>query len=240
MKELIKHLLSLLHISITRNQLYDARTRQILARVLTPDSVCVDIGCHKGEIMDLMLQHAPMGRKFGFEPLPPFYRQLVEKFRHHDNVEISPLALYDQNGETTFQFVVNDPAYSGIKKRRYDSSRVEISEIKVQTARLDEVLPPGLKPDLIKIDVEGAEYRVLLGAGKILKTARPLVIFEFGIGAADYYGAEPGQLFSYLTDNCELKINTLKGFLKNRPPISADKFREFFTTGREYYFIAYP
>lgn len=240
MKELLKHILSLLHISITRNQRYDARTRQILARVLTADSVCVDIGCHKGEIMDLMLHHAPMGRKFGFEPLPPFFRQLVEKYRHHDNVEISPLALYHENGETTFQYVVNDPAYSGIKKRRYDSSRVEISEIKVQTARLDEVLPPGLKPDLIKIDVEGAEYRVLLGAGKLLKNARPIVIFEFGIGAADYYGADADQLFNYLTGDCGLKINTLKGFLKKRPSLNALKFREFFTTGREYYFIAYP
>ena len=70
MKQLLKRLFSLLHIAFARNQKYDAYSLKIIERCLKPDSNCIDIGCHKGEILDQMIKGAPMGVKFGFEPIP--------------------------------------------------------------------------------------------------------------------------------------------------------------------------
>jgi FkbM family methyltransferase len=50
----------------------------------------------------------------------------------------------------------------------------------VPTITLDGLLQQFAKPDLIKIDVEGAEALVLKGAQEILKTVRPLLYVEVG------------------------------------------------------------
>ncbi len=227
-------------VSVTRNQRYDSRTRKILKKVLTADSTCIDIGCHIGEILDLMIRHAPKGRKFGFEPIPELHQFLVSKYSGFSNVTISPVALYDKHGETTFQHVLNAPAYSGIRKRKYDGKHVEIEQITVETARLDDLIPAGLRIDLVKIDVEGAEFRVMRGAVNMLKRWKPVVIFEFGLGAADFYDSSPKDLYDFLMSDCGMKVTTLKGYLEQAPALSMAEFIQCYETGSEYYFVAYP
>jgi FkbM family methyltransferase len=239
MKELLKKILALLHISLTRNQRYDAYTKVILKRVLKTGSVCIDVGCHKGEILDLMLKLSPDGLKFGFEPIPELYQFLLEKYSHLKNVKISPVALYNESGQTTFQHVRNAPAYSGIRKRKYSTRDVQIEQITVSTGKLDDLIPPNTNIDLIKIDVEGAEFKVLQGALKTLERCKPLIIFEFGLGAADFYGSTPTEVYFYLKKT-GLKISTLHGFLHHSHPLSEDQFRQFYELGTEYYFIAHP
>lgn len=240
MKQLLKQLLTLLHISVTRNQKYDAYTRKIIERSITPRSNCIDIGCHKGEILDLMIKGAGDGVKMGFEPIPELYDFLTEKYRNQPLVKIYDVALYDSAGVTTFQHVLNAPAYSGIKKRRYDGKQVEIEQIQVRTGMLDEIIPATLHIDLIKIDVEGAEFRVMLGGKATLQRCKPVVIFEFGMGAAEFYDSTPEKLYLFLSGDCEMKISTLKGFLEKTQALSKEQFVDCYRTGKEYYFVAHP
>lgn len=55
-KSLLKCLFIFFHIDITKNIEYDRLTKQILKKNLKKNSNCLDIGCHKGEILDLMLK----------------------------------------------------------------------------------------------------------------------------------------------------------------------------------------
>lgn len=240
MKQLLKRLFVFLNISVTRNQKYDAFTRKIIRLTLKPGSNCIDIGCHKGEILDLMIKGAPRGRKFGFEPIPELFHVLTEKYRSDPTVSINPTALYDKTGTTTFQHVLNAPAYSGIKKRKYDGKNVHIEQISVRTGLLDDVIPEETSIDLIKIDVEGAEFQVMKGALATLKRCKPVVIFEFGLGAADFYGSTPDLLYRFISADCGMKISTLRGFLYNRPSLTIEKFKTLFEKGKEYYFVAHP
>ncbi|MDD4554141.1 MAG: FkbM family methyltransferase [Bacteroidales bacterium] len=240
MKQLLKQLLTLLHISVTRNQKYDAYTRKIIERSITPRSNCIDIGCHKGEILDLMIKGAGDGVKMGFEPIPELYDFLTEKYRNQPLVKIHDVALYDSAGVTTFQHVLNAQAYSGIKKRRYDGKQVEIEQIQVRTGMLDEIIPATLHIDLIKIDVEGAEFRVMLGGKTTLQRCKPVVIFEFGMGAAEFYDSTPEKLYLFLSGDCGMKISTLKGFLEKTQTLSKEQFVDCYRTGKEYYFVAHP
>lgn len=240
MKQLLKELLGFLHINLTRNQRYDAYTRTILRKILKPQSNCIDVGCHKGEILDLMLARAPQGTLFGFEPIPEFYEQLKEKYRSNPRVRIFPVALSDKEGVSTFQHVLNAPAYSGMLKRKYDNRHVEIREITVNTGTLDSILVSDPSIDLIKIDVEGAEYLVLQGARETIRRTRPVIIFEFGMGAADCYGTRPEDIYQLLCSDLGLRINTLKGFLHDAPALTLERLTHLFGERREYYFIAYP
>lgn len=237
LKEFIRNTLNFLHLDLTKNLEYDRLTKLIMHKSLRSDSNAIDIGCHKGEILDHILKLAPHGKHFAFEPLPHLFQNLTKDYGKR--ATIFPYALSDQNGQSSFQFVKNDPAYSGIKKRRYDIAQPEIEEITVELRRLDELIPVEIKIDFIKIDVEGAEFGVLKGAEKLLLKDKPIIVFECGLGASDYYGTDPGELFDYLTTKIGLSINTLKGFVKKKTPLKRTEFLSCYQENKEYYYIAY-
>lgn len=187
-------------------------------------------------MLDLMIKYAPKGQHLGFEPIPSFYKKLKEKYE--GKAKIYSFALSDKVGNTTFQFVKNAPAYSGIKKRHYDIENPEIEKIKVQLERLDNLVEPTYKIDLIKIDVEGAELGVLKGAVDIIKRDKPVIIFEFGLGASDYYGTTPEDIYSLISDECGMGIYKLDDWIKGKPAMSLQQLDSAYHKEGEYYFVA--
>jgi hypothetical protein len=134
--------------------------------------------------------------------------------------------------------VKNAPAYSGILKREYKVENPELEELKVPLKTLDSIIPTSSKIDFIKIDVEGGEFNVIKGAKNILIKDKPTMIFEFGLGASDFYGSTPDKLFDYLT-NINYKISLLDKWINKRPPLSKTDFETIYKTNADYYFIAY-
>jgi len=237
-KQLIKNLLVLLNLPVTKNLQYDSYTLKILDKILKPDSNCIDIGCHKGEILETILKFSPYGRHYAFEPIPYLFDYLKEKFKTK-NISLYAVALFDNKGTTTFHHVINAPAYSGIKKRKYATKDVRIDEMTVETDLLDNIIPENESIDFIKIDVEGAEYGVLKGSIKTVKRCKPVIIFEFGLGAADYYESKPEECYSLISEEFGMKTSTLKGFLKGSAELTCDQFCELYQTGKEYYFVVH-
>lgn len=223
-------------LDLTANQKMDRLTHKIIRNHLTPYSNAIDVGCHKGEMLDRILRFAPYGRHFAFEPIPALYDKLKIRYKIA-NCTFYPYALSDQNGEAEFVYVPQAPAYSGLKERDYDGRKVTPQTIRVEIRRLDEIIPEEICVHLIKIDVEGAELGVLKGAEKLLRRCRPLVIFEFGKGASDRYGTTPALIFDFLK-SVEMKVYSLRGFTQNNPPLSLSEFESEFETGANYYFVA--
>ena len=91
----------------------------------------------------------------------------------------------------------------------------------------------------MKIDVEGGEFLVLKGARELIKKNKPVIIFEHGLGASDYYGTKPEDVYNLL-DECGLKISLMRLWLDNKAPLTLKKFKEIFDKNSYYYFIAYP
>ncbi len=235
-KSLLKKACLFFHLDVTKNIKYDRLTQQILKKHLRNDDNCIDIGCHRGEILDLMLQIAPRGRHYAFEPIPHLYKRLIHKYGQ--KARVFPYALSDKNGQTTFQFVKNAPAYSGIKRRRYDISNPDISEIEVELKKLDDVISDDEPIHFIKIDVEGGELDVLKGAKRLLTKNKPSILFESGKGSSDYYGATAKDLYHYISNDIGLSIYTLQGHIRDENPLDAEAFAHYFRTNQEYYFIA--
>lgn len=162
-RTIVRRLLSWINLPSTRNVLYDIQTIDVINNVLTETSNCIDVGCHKGSVLKEILQVAPKGVHFAFEPIPELYDALVSSFRKFDNVIFYKDALCDTQGQTKFHYVVSNPGYSGLRKRRYDSPDEVINEIMVTTDILDRVIPEKVRINFIKVDVEGAEQLVLRG-----------------------------------------------------------------------------
>jgi FkbM family methyltransferase len=236
-KNSVRLLLNYLHLDLTKNLEYDRYTKLIMKIVLHENSNSVDVGCHKGEILEAIIRLSPYGKHYGFEPIPELYEILANRFS--GKAVIFPFALSDKSGVSTFQYVHNAPAYSGIKKRKYDISTPDIEVISIELRILDELIPEGETINFVKIDVEGGEFGVLQGARNILKRDKPYVIFEFGLGASDYYGTKPDDIYNLFTQEAGMRISLLKGFVKNRPPLKPGEFEACYNSKSEYYFIAH-
>lgn len=240
MKELIKSILQASPIPLTKNLLYDKQTKQIISTVLSSNSNCIDVGCHKGEILDLMLKAAPNGQHFGFEPIPMLYQKLFDKYEKFPNCKIYEVAASNEkSNEISFNYVISNPSYSGLVKRAYDKPNEEDQQIQVATDLLDNIIDLNLKIDLIKIDVEGGELLVLEGAKNIVQKHQPHIIFEHGLGASEFYDSSPEKIWEYFSA-FEMKIATLSQFLKKSTSLSFEAFCEQFYERKNYYFIAYP
>ncbi len=238
MKKIIKKFARQLPFALTKNIRYDKLTHEVIKKVCTSETNCVDVGCHKGEILDLMIAVAPNGKHYGFEPIPELYGNLREKYKKA-NCTISDIALSNKSGIISFNYVMSNPSYSGIKKRNYDRANEKDMMIDVRTERLDDIISENYSVGLMKIDVEGAELLVLEGAEKTITRSKPVIIFEFGLGASDVYGSDPKSLWKFLTDK-NYNISLLENWLNDKTVFTLKDLEEEYYNKTNHYFIAWP
>ena len=136
--------------------------------------------------------------------------------------------------------MVSNPAYSGLRERRYERPDEEIALIDVEVRRLDDLVDADQMIRLIKIDVEGAELGVLAGGAKTLGRCLPYVIFEHGLGAADFYDTRPSDVHELLTAEVGLHVYVMSDWLAGRPSLTRPEFVEQFEKRINYYFMACP
>jgi FkbM family methyltransferase len=234
LKDSLKTIIKQIPIRFTSNQKYDAQTKRIMNIVLEKHSTFVDVGCHKGEVLSKAMKIAFTGKHFAYEPIPSIFKSLNSKYG--ESCSIKNMAIGNETGRTSFNHVTSNPAYSGIKKRSYPKNE-QITEIEIPIDTLDNQLLDEERIDLIKIDVEGGEFDVFKGSVQLLRKFHPVVVFEHGLGAADFYNTQPEELFDFLEKN-NYCLYTLRGFIENLAFLSKEDFINLFKSNKEYYFLA--
>lgn len=234
-RRVLKYLASFSPIPLSKNEYYDRLTEKIIKQVCKPDSVCVDVGANNGKILSMFIRHSSAVH-YAFEPIENLYYLLVRKYG--SAARIYKLALSDKKSVSDFAFIADDPAYSSLNVRN-DQHFKKIETIKVNTDTLDQVIPKNIKVHIIKLDVEGGEYNVLLGAQNIIKRCKPYILFEFGKGGAEAFGITSDKMFSLLT-NFGYDVNLLSGFLTGKVASTEQNFKSVYEKGKEYFFIATP
>lgn len=141
-----------------------------IAKKLVPaDGVCFDIGANVG--LYTLLFAARCRQTFAFEPLPRNIRYLSKTLHVNkvNNVTIVPCAVSDSKGLSLFHEGVNCAM----------GKLSNIGKQPVATISCDEFVDiVGLMPDLIKIDVEGAELSVLNGSKNLLSCRKPVILLS--------------------------------------------------------------
>jgi FkbM family methyltransferase len=138
--------------------------------VVGPGAVVLDVGASVGSYSLLFGQWAGCGgRVYAFEPAPEI-RAVLERHVTLNALDgiVVPVAAAasDANGRSTFV----TPGPHGISRL---AATGESSPLTVDTITIDEFCRrESVKPDLIKIDVEGAELAVLRGARDTLRACR--------------------------------------------------------------------
>jgi FkbM family methyltransferase len=145
------------------------------------DTVFYDLGANVGYYAFIANLYISTGKIYSFEPMPAnievfkSHLKLNEKRMINKSIELLPYAISDSEKEVAFSN--NDKAIEG---NTYINSKVENVSSKsllVKCFSVDGLLRVGYqKPDVIKIDVEGAEYDVLRGARETLSKYKPNIL----------------------------------------------------------------
>jgi FkbM family methyltransferase len=181
--------------------------RTWLKEQLKPGHVFFDVGAHHGWVSMWTL---PLVGKEGlvvsFEPSPANL-SILEWHRTRNNFsqwKIVPKAVSDVDAEEEEFFLVDtgdspmNSLTTGVPGMPLMSGR-DIRKTSIQTITLDTFCGEvSLKPNLVKIDVEGAELLVLRGAAKLLRESCPTII----LAVHPYWlptGQSTKQIFELLT-----------------------------------------
>ena len=152
-----------------------------LKSLLNDCSVFIDIGANIGIYTLLASKHIRKdGKVFAFEPSDWAYNRLKENLKLNEtkNVEVFKLAVSNFTGLKQF-YVCEDDAYNSLISTPMKEVQkvVEVESICLNdfcvNRNIDQI-------EILKIDVEGADYLVLKGAEEILKSDKsPIIVCEF-------------------------------------------------------------
>lgn len=168
--------------------------------LIEPGSVFIDIGANEG--LYTLFASKLAGTVISVEPSHREYDRLQANLQLNGptNVRTRQLALSDHSGQCDLQIAAyehegqntfGDFSYVGIQ-----ASHTE----KVELKRLDDlVAEEGLaRVDVIKMDIEGAEFSVLKGAEHTLSTLRPALLLELSDTALHHQGSSANEVLSLL------------------------------------------
>jgi FkbM family methyltransferase len=170
----------------------EPNVQDTLASVLHTGDVVYDVGANVGFFTMLCARLVGTeGRVYAFEPMPANAAAL----RHNvalngfENVEVVEAAASDANGTATL-LVSRWSAFHRLEGEGFRSpSWQDETTLEVATVRLDEFAGgDGVRPpNLVKMDVEGAEPEVIRGLERLLTgDAKPLVLCELHGGNRKY------------------------------------------------------
>ena len=165
---------------IINGGVWEPENLSVLYSFVTDNTVFLDIGANVGYFSIAIGNRLKRGRGkvFAIEPHPTLTK-LIERSIQLNSLEtvvqIFQCAASDQEG-TIELFYPDDHLGKGSYSRKSDEQGQHLS---VQTHSLDSLLPQDLIVDLIKIDVEGYELRVLRGMQEVLQRSPNVkVLFE--------------------------------------------------------------
>jgi FkbM family methyltransferase len=151
----------------------------------------MDVGANWG-LYSLLISRAvgPSGKVYAFEPVPEIFARLKERIALNNatNVIPVPIALSDEKG-------VAKMSIKGMSSSLF--RRVSDEFVEVQVERLDDFVEREKieRVDAIKIDVEGAELKVIRGADKTIRRDKPILMVEIQAATLQAAGTTPEELF---------------------------------------------
>lgn len=153
---------------------------------LSENDCFIDAGAHYGYFSLLAGMIAGKGgRVLSFEPSKQNYAILLKNTTVYDNISIFNCAVSDTNeGLIFYEFSPLHSEYSTSEIEQFKNknwfSRHKPLERTVAAITLDEVIHAGqLTPKIIKVDVEGSEYKVVKGGSKYLSENDCLLVLEY-------------------------------------------------------------
>jgi FkbM family methyltransferase len=163
---------------------------QTFAQLIQPGDTVIELGAHVGYTSLYLAKLAGEGGKlFAFEPQLSNLRYLERNVASLPQVEVVPKAASDRQGVADFfvdprtgenSTLVPDEfeaVFAANRKKAFSNEQFHATQ--VETVTLDDFITArGIRPDFIKIDIEGAELLALRGMQVCLAAFKPKLMVE--------------------------------------------------------------
>lgn len=164
-----------------RNRVDPIEIRYILD-TLQPGDTAIDIGCHKGGYLYWMLRRVgQQGFVYAFEPQPRLFEYLtgIQQQFSFQNVKLENMGLSSQAGRMQLHIPASSSGTSPGATLNVLADNAHFLRHEVQVTTLDAYFQAnGIRPALLKIDVEGHEGEVLKGGRALLEACKPSILME--------------------------------------------------------------
>jgi FkbM family methyltransferase len=164
----------------------EIRLAKFLIRNLKPMDTFIDIGAHYGYFSLLANEVMEQkGKIFSFEPSPNTYKLLKHNAALVKNIKAIQQAVSNKEEQIIFYEFPNLYAeYNTIDANQFQQevwfAAYAPKKQEVQAITIDQlVIQEKIMPNIIKIDVEGAEYKVIEGAAQFLQSNSPKIAMEY-------------------------------------------------------------
>ncbi len=190
------------------NQLYEEESTRLIADILSPGDIFVDVGAHIGWFSLLASRIVgPAGLVFAFEPDRVNFPQLLNHIDINQCANIIPsfMAIAERSGVRTFHINSDNDGGHAL----YDPSpfafnvktRIEHKTALTMAFSLDDFFGCPTPIKMLKIDTEGVELEVLRGCSNLLRDGEIRnVLAEANIPGLEQMGATVEELTQFMTD----------------------------------------
>jgi FkbM family methyltransferase len=210
---------------------HEPETEIVFKEMARSSRVFLDVGANIGYFSFLVKQMSPQARVYSFEPLP----QNIEAYKKNrelnnfDEMSLQETCVADKPGETEFLIppseesgwgrIADRDLFSGEKIRR---AVITLDQF-CRDQKIDEV-------DLIKIDVEGYELKVLHGALNVIESYRPRICIELNEPCLLDAGTSSQEIFAFFKKrNYQLHaLDKRKGLISVEAPVAGYRFLNYF------------
>ena len=211
-------------LGLIENIFYEKKLIKFYKKIFFQNSLnhVIDVGVNRGQSIDLFRKINQNVEIYGFEPNPRLFDYLIVKYANNNKINLYKLGCSDNNGKKLFYENILDES-SGFEEINYKSEWVKkkskILGIKskhliskkyyVNVIALSDFLKPKQKIDLIKIDVEGHEYKVLRG---LFKKYIDIRFIQFEVHSDNMYknSVDYIKIVELLNDNGFFELRTIK------------------------------
>lgn len=183
--------------------LYEPNEFLWLDRFLARGMTVIDAGANQGLYTIFAARRVgPEGRVISLEPSRREFDRLTElvRFNRLRNVRCRRLALSRAPGRGQLRVAAEwNAGHNTLGEFGYETTElVRLEEVDVRA--LDAIVADeGLqRVDLIKLDIEGAEYDALRGAEATIRRFRPAILVELADRTLQHQGASSAQIWTFL------------------------------------------
>ncbi len=161
---------------------YEKDHQKFLAGKLKKGMIVCDIGAHVGEYALFFSKLVGMnGKVLSFEPYPDNFKNLQANvnLNHLNNVSYFFCALGDEDRQVGFSFADGMSSMGKVSHVEASYENMSSKKMMVPMKRLDDLIKEiRLKPDLLKIDVEGSAAIVIRGGLETIRECHPYLYVE--------------------------------------------------------------
>jgi FkbM family methyltransferase len=167
----------------------------------------VDVGANVGYFSCMWAALNPQNEVYAFEPSPrnlTMLKKNISALPNPDAVKIFDHAVGREDG--FFNFDIGPEEQSGWGGLATSQSA---RTIQIKVKRLDDIIPAGKTISVLKIDTEGADTWVLMGAENLLRQKRiKNIFFEANLERMQQLGIQAGEAAKFLT-GLDYKVSSL-------------------------------